>query len=150
MYRLKVRGLAPLVLAACTLAFAPLANAQCADPDDVPAELLGSIFEEAGIGFGELDENVCNKIAKKGVSTCRSLVKSAAKCLNQVADTHNSITATQCNELDNPERGQCKNEAKDNRDAARAEAENLQNANLTVCETEFNEDLLGLCLLGPL
>jgi hypothetical protein len=150
MYRFQVRGLAPLVLAVSMLAFAGPAMAQCADPNDIPSDLLGEIFEEAGFGFGELDERTCDSITKKGVKTCKSLVKSAAKCLKQVASANNEIAGKQCNTLDNPERGLCKDEAKDAKDAARAEADNLENANVAVCEGEFSDDLLGVCLLGPL
>ena len=150
MHRLRVRGLGPLLVMACALAIAGTANAQCEDPEDIPADLFENIFESAGFDFGDLPESTCNSITKKGVSTCKTLVKGAAKCLDQVNNANHDIAVKQCNELENPDKQNCKDEWKVIKESVKDDNKAEKDAAIDDCEGEFGDDLFGLCLLGPL
>lgn len=122
---------------------------ECVQPSSVPANLFDTIIEVASFDFGALDESVCQKITNKGVSTCKSQVKAAAKCFNRSLDASYEISIKQCNQLeDSTDRSECKAGVKTNKQEGKDEVETDKQEGLAECEGEFADELSAICDLG--
>lgn len=143
---------APVCVALGLLLSAGSARAQiqgCVDPGNVPIAVYNTIIDNADVDFGDLSEKVCKSIVKKGVSTCKAQVKSAAKCFRKAYDTNYDIAVKQCQQLeDSSDRADCKSEFKMIRDAGKDDSEDDQASALDVCAEEFAPALEAACLDG--
>jgi hypothetical protein len=154
MIGLRLRGVTPLWVLLCAFAFAGQAGAgvssfqECVDPNDVPDHVLTTLVQQAGFDFGDSSEQTCNHVASKGASTCKAQVKGAAKCLDRALDGNYDVGIKQCNQLDDPDKSDCKDEFKTTRQNGRAEVDQLREYNLGRCGDDFEIDLFNLCLMG--
>lgn len=122
---------------------------ECSDPTAVPDDVFVTIAVDAGFDFGDLPEKTCKSITKKGVSTCKTQVKSAAKCNDVTAKSNYDITAKQCAQLDGSDnRKACKSAAKNLMQLIRSlNKANRQNG-LDDCVAGFEAQLQDACING--
>jgi hypothetical protein len=147
-----VSRFAPVCAALGFLLFAGSARAQfeeCAFLPGVPEAVYDTIIDQASFDFGDLSDKVCNSIVKKGVSTCRTQVKAAAKCFDRAFAANYAIGVKQCQQLeDSGDRSECKAELKAIRDDGKDEIDSSKDSALAVCEGEFEAALSDDCLNG--
>jgi hypothetical protein len=123
--------------------------AECTPIFGIPNDVLDTISEEAAPSFGDLSEQVCNGIAKKGTSTCKAQVKAADQCFRRAYDANYAIAVKQCQQLeDSTARSECKAEFKAIRDEGKSESEASKDAGIETCEDVFSLVLFDRCLLG--
>jgi hypothetical protein len=136
------------------LALAGAARAQfseCVDPNEVGSEAVDSIVEGASSMFGDLPQEVCDRIVSRGYKLCVSQAKAAAKCHSRSVAAHLAMSLRQCAEVvDDEERALCKLFARENRDEELENNRIRLGAGLVTCSTIFREELEMLCLLGVL
>lgn len=122
---------------------------ECADPSTVWDTVLGTIFDDGSLLFGNLDTNVCTSITKKGVSLCKSQTKLAQKCNDKTFDTLSSILQKQCAQAEDPEeRSACKTGIKQEVKAGKDDNKANRESGIGACETVFADDLQQACELG--
>ena len=120
--------------------------AECVNPAAVPDLVLGSILEFGSLGFGELSEKVCNSIVDKGVSLCKSQVKTAAKCEDKSASKIQDILLKQCAQLsESSDRSECKAGVKGEVDAVKDEMNADKETGIASCEGSVADAIASAC-----
>lgn len=119
---------------------------ECTEPNAVPSAVFETITDQADLDFGDLSDKVCDSIVKKGLSTCKSQVKLAAKCWDKTLDTNYDIQLKQCNQLaDSGDRADCKALYKADRNAFRSTIDSATASGLDICANQFAEGLSMSC-----
>ena len=123
---------------------------ECVPPFSLPDSVLFTIVNQSGFDFGDVSEQACDAIVRKGVSTCKSQVKTAAKCFRKAYDANYAVALKQCEQLGDPAaRSECKAEHKSIRDEGRTEVLSMTRVGTGTCEGAFELALLTACTVGP-
>jgi len=122
---------------------------ECEDPAAVPGQVFTTIAADASFQFGALPEKVCNGITKKGISTCKTQVKAAAKCNDVTAGSNYDITVKQCGQLaTSSDRKLCKTNAKNFMQLIKSLNKTNRQNGLTDCNAGFEAQLQDACING--